>query len=374
MTKSAQTVSRRLFLRTAALGTAASGLAAPAVLAQSPIVMKMQTSWPASDIWMDFAREYVVRVEEMSGGRIKIDLLPAGAVVGAFQVLDAVNDGVIDSAHTVAAYWYGKHKGASLFGTGPVFGGTATTMLGWFYQGGGAEFYRELTQDILGLNVYGFYGFPMPAQPLGWFKGEVNTAADLDGFKYRTVGLAADLMQRLGMSVSQLPGGEIVPAMERGVIDAFEFNNPSSDLRFGSPDVAKNYYLGSYHQASECFEFTFNKDFFDDLDPDLQAILKYGVEAASTSNTALALQNYSSDLVRLQDEMGVTVHRTSQDILDAELTAWEALIPELEQDEYIKRVLDSQRAWVERVSFYELMNAPDYVLAYNHAFPGKLKA
>lgn len=373
MTDPKQTVSRRSFLRTGAVGVAASGLAAPAVLAQSPLVMKMQTSWPAADIWMDFAREYVARVEEMSGGRLKVDLLPAGSVVGAFQVLDGVNDGVIDAAHTVAAYWYGKHKGASLFGTGPVFGGTATTMLGWFYQGGGAEFYRELTQDILGLNVYGFFGFPMPAQPLGWFKGEVNTAADLDGFKYRTVGLAADLMQRLGMSVSQIPGGEIVPAMERGVIDAFEFNNPSSDLRFGAADVAKNYYLGSYHQASECFEFTFNRDFFDDLEPDLQAILKYGVEAASTSNTALALKNYSADLQRLQGEMGVTVHRTSTEILDAQLQAWSELIPELEGDEYIKRVLDSQRAWVDQVSFYELMNAPDYVLAYNHAFPDKLK-
>jgi TRAP-type mannitol/chloroaromatic compound transport system substrate-binding protein len=132
-------------------------------------------------------------------------------------------------------------------------------MLGWFYQGGGAELYRELTQDMLGLNVYGFMGFPMPAQPFGWFKTEVNTAADLQGFKYRTVGLAADLLQSMGMSVAQLPGGEIVPAMERGVIDAFEFNNPSSDLRFGAPDVAKNYYLSSYHQASESFEFLFNR-------------------------------------------------------------------------------------------------------------------
>ena len=115
--------------------------------------MKMQTSWPASDIWMDFAREYVARVEKMSGGRLKVDLLPAGAVVGAFQVMDGCNDGVIDAAHTVAVYWYGKHKAASFFGTGPVFGGSAATMLGWFYQGGGKELYRELTQDILGLNV-----------------------------------------------------------------------------------------------------------------------------------------------------------------------------------------------------------------------------
>lgn len=370
---------RRSFLKRSALagGAAAVGastLAAPAVHAQpAPIVMKMQTSWPASDIWMDFARQYTSRVEEMSSGRLKVDLLPAGAVVGAFQVMDAVHDGVIDASHTVAVYWYGKHKGASLFGTGPVWGGSAATMLGWFYQGGGAELYRELTQDIMGLNVYGFFGFPMPAQPFGWFKGQVNTVADLKGFKYRTVGLAADLLQSMGMSVAQLPGGEIVPAMERGVIDAFEFNNPSSDRRFGAQDVAKNYYLSSYHQASESFEFQFNKDFFDDLPPDLQAILKYSVEAVSTSNTALAMKEYSSDLKTLQEKDGVTVHRTSKDILDGQLKAWDALIPELEKDAFMKKCMDSQRKWVEQVTFYEIMNAPDYALAYNHYFPGRLK-
>lgn len=368
-------IDRRSFLTrgTVAAGAAATGmLAAPAVLAQAPIVMKMQTSWPASDIWMDFARQYVERVEAMSNGRLKVDLLPAGAVVGAFQVLDACHDGVLDAAHSVPVYWYGKHKGASLFGTGPVFGGSATTMLAWFNAGGGAEFYRELTQDILGLNVVGFLGFPMFAQPFGWFKQEVNTVADIQGFKYRTVGLAADLMQAMGMSVAQLPGGEIVPAMERGVIDAFEFNNPSSDLRFGAPDVAKNYYLSSYHQASESFEFLFNKDFYDDLDPDLQAILKFGVESASTANTAIAMDNYSADLQKIQNELGVTVKRTSSEILDAQLKAWDQLIVDLEQDAYMKKVLDSQRAWVERVTYYEIMNSPDYTLAYEHYFPNKL--
>jgi len=332
----------------------------------------MQTSWPASDIWMDFARQYVERVEKMSGGRLKIDLLPAGAVVAAFQVLDAVNDGVLDAAHSVPVYWYGKNKAASLFGTGPVFGGSATTMLAWFQQGGGQEFYRELTQDIMGLNVVGHLGFPMPAQPFGWFKKEVSTVADIQGFKYRTVGLAADLLQSMGMSVAQLPGGEIVPAMERGVIDAFEFNNPSSDMRFGAQDVAKNYYLSSYHQASEAFEFLFNKDMLEDLDDDLRAILEYSVEATSTANTAIALDNYSADLVKLQTENGVTVHRTSKEILAAQLDAWDKLIVDLETDPFMKRVLDSQRAWVERVVFYEIMNAPDYALAYNHYFPGKL--
>ena len=309
--RSKATASRRKFLKGGAVaaGAAAGGLAAPAVLAQSPLVIKMQTSWPAADIWMDFARQYVDRVEAMSGGRLKIDLLPAGAVVAAFQVLDACNDGVLDAAHTVPVYWYGKHKAAD----------------------------------------------------------------DLKGFKYRPVGLAADLMQRLGMSVAQLPGGEIVPAMERGVIDAFEFNNPSSDSRFGAQDVAKNYMLSSYHQASESFEFLFNKDFFDGLDDDLKAILEYGVEAASTANTAIALDNYSADLRKLQDESGVTVHRTPKEILDAQLKAWDELIPVLEEDEFMKRVMDSQRAWVDRVVFYELMNSPDLALAYDHYFPGKLK-
>jgi len=373
----AQGNSRRKFLKgglAAAAGAATGILGAPAVVtAAAPKVIKMQTSWPSSDIWMDFARQYTDRVEQMSGGRLKVDLLPAGAVVKAFQVMDAVSDGVLDAAHSVPVYWYGKNKAASLFGTGPVFGGSATTMLAWFNTGGGKELYRELTQDIMGLKVYGYLGFPMFAQPFGWFKGEVNTAADLKGFKYRTVGLAADLLQRMGMSVAQLPGGEIVPAMERGVIDAFEFNNPSSDRRFGAADVAKNYYLSSYHQASESFEFLFNKDFMDDLEPDLRAILEYGVEAASTANTAFAMDNYSKDLMELQTQEGVKVHRTSTDILDAQIKAWDQIIPELEQDDFMRRVLDSQRAWVERVTFYELMNSPDYALAYKHYFPGKLK-
>jgi len=374
MTKGkATSVSRRSFLARSALagGTAAASLAAPAVLAQSPIAVRMQTSWPASDIFMDFARQYAERVQAMSGGRLAIDLLPAGSVVGAFEVIDAVHDGRLDAAHTLPPYWYNKHKAASLFGAGPAFGGSATTMLGWFHAGGGKEFYRELTQDILGLNVYGFFGFPMPAEPLGWFKQPVSGVAQLQGLRYRTVGLAAELMEKLGMRVEQLPGAEIVSAMQRGDIDAFEFANPSSDLRFGAQDVASNYVLSSYHQSSESFEFLFNRDFFDGLGPDLKAILQYGVEAAGSANTAMALDNYSADLRRLQDG-GVTVQRTSQEILDAQLKAWDEIVADLESDEFTKRLLDSQRAWVERVVFYELMNATDLARAYEHHFPGNL--
>jgi TRAP-type mannitol/chloroaromatic compound transport system substrate-binding protein len=331
----------------------------------------MQSSWPATDIFQEQAQQYVDRVHRMSNNRIQIDLLPAGAVVGAFDVQDAVHDGALDAAHTVPVYWYGKHKGASLFGTGPVWGGNAANILAWINQGGGKEFYRELVQDILGLNVVGFFGFPMPAQPLGWFKNEITSADQLKGLKYRTVGLSADLNQAMGLSVTQLPGGEIVPAMDRGVIEAFEFNNPTSDLRFGAPDVAKNYMLGSYHQASESFEHIFNKDRFDSLDPDLQAILEIATEAASSANYWLAMDQYSKDLQAIIDA-GVNVKRTPTAVLEAQLAAWDTLIPTLEQDAFIKKVMDSQRAWTERTVFYELMNAPSYELAYNHYFPGKI--
>ena len=370
--------SRRKLLKggLAAAGGVAAGTAlmgAPYVNAQAPLVLKMQTAWGGGNIWNDFARQYVERVESMSGGRIQIDLLPAGAVVKAFQVMDAVSDGVLDIGHDVPVYWYGKNKAASLFGTGPVWGGDATNMLSWWYAGGGRELYRELTQDIMGLNVVGYFGFPMPSQPFGWFKNaDVTTVADIQGLKYRTVGLAADLLQEMGMSVAQLPGGEIVPAMERGVIDAFEFNNPSSDKDFGAQDVAKNYYLGSYHQASESFEWLFNRDMLESLDSDLQAILVHAVEAASTANTATALDRYSSDLESLQNESGVTVHRTSDEILSAQLEAWSTLIPTLEEDSFMRRVMESQKEWVERTVFYELMNQPDLELAYEHFFPNRL--
>ncbi|MBR2655288.1 TRAP transporter substrate-binding protein [Yoonia sp.] len=371
-------LSRRSFLSKGAVGgTVAAGaaLSAPAVLAQAPIQMRMQTSWPASNIWQQFAQNYADRVEAMSGGRISVDVLPAGAIVGAFQVMDACSDGILDAAHSVPPYWYGKSKASSLFGTGPVYGGDAINLLAWFNEGGGDELYRELTQDILGLNVVGRLGYPMPLQPFGWFKNEVNTLADMQGFRYRTVGLAADLLQKMGMSVAQLPGGEIVPAMERGVIDAFEFNNPTSDRQFGAQDVAKNYYLGSYHQASETIEYIFNKDFLDDLDDDLRAICMHAVEAATLKNIGFALDSYSADLQGLVDEDGVTLHTTSDEILDAQLDAWAELEAELmEEDPFMKKVLDSQRAWNERTAYYQIMNNGNasQARAYEHVFPGRL--
>jgi len=369
------TPSRRRFLKGAAVATAGAAsavIAAPHVARAQGTVLKMQGSWGAQSIFSEMAQQYADRVGAMSGGSLTIDYLPAGAVVQAFQVQDAVNDGVLDAAHTVTAYWYGKNKTASLFGTGPVFGANAAQILAWIHYGGGKDLYAELVQDILNLDLVGFFAMPMPTQPLGWFNRHIETVEDMQGLKYRTVGLATDIMQGMGLSVTQLPGGEIVPALERGVIEAFEFNNPTADREFGAQDVSKHYHMGSYHQAAEFFEIIFNKRLFESLSPEHQAILQYAAEAANTANYGLAMDRYSADLQTLINDDGVNVYRTDPSIMAAQLDSWDTVLEDLMQDQFFAKVVESQKAWSERVAFYDLMNTADYRLAYEHYFPGKL--
>jgi TRAP-type mannitol/chloroaromatic compound transport system substrate-binding protein len=362
--------SRRKFL-TGAAGAAAGGAAAvamPQISRAQTTTLKIQGSWGQADVFNEFAEDYVKRVNEMSGGRLKIDYLVSGAVVKSFQVQDAVHKGVLDGGHSVPVYWYGKNKAASLFGSGPINGSNASQTLGWIYHGGGLDLYHELVQDILGLNIVGFFAMPMPTQPLGWFSDPVESIDDLKGLKYRTVGLAADLMQELGVKVTQLPGGEIVPALERGVIDAFEYNNPTSDSRFGAQDVRKVYMMGSFHQAMEFFEIIFNKDRFEELPAEGQAILRYAAEAASSDNYWKALDLYSRDLQKLVNEHGVKLYRTPASVFDAQLEAWDTLTKRLSQDPFFKKVVDSQRAWAERVVYYEEYNIAPFKRGYEHIF------
>lgn len=361
---------RRSFLKSGAVAAAASAatLAMPNIAkAQETSVWKFQSTWPAKDIFHEYATDFVNRVNEMGGGRLKFELLAAGAVAKAFEVHDAVLSGTLDGGHGVTAYWYGKHKAYSLFGTPPAWGWHANQMLGWIKYGGGQELYDELVQKVLGLDLVGFLTGPMPTQPLGWFKSEITDAAQLAGLKYRTVGLSADLFKEMGAAVTIMGGGEIVPAMDRGLLDAAEFNNPSSDKLLGFADVSKDYMLQSYHQSAECFEVIFNKTKFDALAPDLQAIIKYAAEAASQDMSWKAMDRYSKDLAALR-EAGVRIHKTPDSVLQAQLAAWDKVIAAQSTEPFFAKVVESQKAWTKRVVATQFEIEVDQHMAYDHFF------
>jgi TRAP-type mannitol/chloroaromatic compound transport system substrate-binding protein len=364
-----QSVDRRKFLGGTALAATAlggSGLAAPA-LAQSGTTLKMQAAW-GGGIFLENAQAYVDRVNAMSGGALTIDLLPVNAVVKTSQMQDAVHRGILDGCHYVPAYWYSKSATASLFGTGPCFGWSSQEVLGWVHYGGGQELFEELMQKLQ-LNIISFFNSPMPAQPLGWFKEHITDASQMVGLKYRTVGLAADVLLEMGMSVVQLPGGEIQPAMKSGLIDAAEFNNPTSDRDFGMQDVSKHYHLASFHQSQEFFEVTFNRELYESLPAEQQAILRYASEAENSNFYWHNTKRYAEDLVTLETEQGVNVYRTPDSVMKAQLEAWDVVIDRLSaEDEFFAKVIDSQKAYAKEVMNYLNLNQPDYRLAYNHHF------
>src|SRR6516165_8133946 len=254
---------RRNFLKTAAAAATASAVAAPNVVsAQGVTNMRWQSTWPSKDIFHEFAQDYAKKVNDMSGGDLKIDVLPAGAVVPPFGLLDAVSKGTLDGGHGALVYHYGKQTALALWGSGPAYAMDASMLLAWHKYGGGKELLAKLYSSI-GANVVSFPYAPLYTQPLGWFEKPVTGPDDFKGIKYRTVGISIDLFTAMGAAVNALPGGEIVSAMDRGLLDAAEFNNATSDRVLGFADVSKVCMLQSYHQNAEQLEITFNKTKYD---------------------------------------------------------------------------------------------------------------
>ncbi len=372
--KGIKTPSRRKFFKAAAAtgAVAAATLAMPSI-AKAATTLKVQAAW-GGGIFLENAQAYVKRVNDMAGGSLKIDLLPVNSVVKTSQMQDAVHRGVLDGAHYVPAYWYSKSPAASLFGTGPCWGWSAQELLGWIQYGGGMQLFNKL-MGTLGLNLVSFFNSPMPAQPLGWFKEQIKQSSQMKGLKYRTVGLAADVLGEMGMSVVQLPGGEIQPAMKSGLIDAAEFNNPTSDSDFGMQDVSKHYHLASFHQSQEAFEVTFNKKKFSGLAPELQKILEYASEAENSNFFWHNTLRYADDLVKLKNKLGVNVYRTPDSIMADQLKAWDVITDKFSKaDPFFKEVVDSQKKYAKKVMAYLLLNQPDYGLAYRHHFGEPTKA
>src|ERR671912_1041954 len=316
-------ISRRNVLKAAVAAGGVAALGFPMVVkAQGPTTMRWQSTWPQKDIFHEFALDFARKVNDTTGGDLKIEVLPAGAVVPAFQLLDAVSKGTLDGGHGVVVYHYGRQTALALWGSGPSYGMDANTMLAWHKYGGGKDLLEKLYKSI-GANVVSFLYGPMPTQPLGWFKKPVTRADDIKGLKFRTVGLSIDVFTGLGAAVNALPGGEIVPAMDRGLLDAAEFNNASSDRILGFPDVSKVCMLQSFHQNAETFEISFNKTKFDALPAKMKAIIENAVEAASQDMAWKAIDRYSTDYIEMQTKQNVKFYRTPTAILQQQLTAYD---------------------------------------------------
>ena len=366
-------VSRRKFLTTAAVGTAGAAAAGFPMIssAQSPINMRWQSTWPAKDIFHEFALDYAKKVNDMSGGELKIEVLPAGAVVPAFGLLEAVSKGTLDGGHGVLGYHYGKQNALAIWNTGPAFGMDANMVLAWHKYGGGKELLAKLYNSI-GANVESFIYGPMPTQPLGWFKKPITKAEDFKGLKYRTNGLAIDMFTAMGAAVNALPGGEIVPAMDRGLLDGAEFNNASSDRLLGFPDVSKVCMLQSFHQSAETFEIMFNKAKYDALPAKLKATIATATEAASADMQWKALDRYSKDYIELQTKDKVKFYKTPDAILQAQLKLWDEIVAKKSaENPLFKEIIESQRVFAERVVKWESDTLVNRRMAVNHFFGAK---
>jgi TRAP-type mannitol/chloroaromatic compound transport system substrate-binding protein len=366
MTTQDKTSTRRRFLKVAAAGAAAT-VAAPAIVsAQGPISMRWQSTWPSKDIFHEYALDYAKKVNDMTGGDLKIEVLPAGAVVPAFGLLDAVSKGVLDGGHGVLVYHYGKQTALALWGSGPGFGMDALMLLSWHKYGGGKELLAKLYESV-GANVVSFPYGPMPTQPLGWFKKPITKAEDMKGLKYRTVGISIDVFTAMGAAVNALPGGEIVSAMDRGLLDAAEFNNASSDRALGFADVSKVCMLQSYHQNAEQFEITFNKTKYDGLPEKMRAIISNAVEAASADMSMKAIDRYSKDYVELQTKDNVKFYKTPDAILKQQLEIYDEVVKKKSaENPLFKEILQSQLAFAERTTRWEQDTVVSRKMAFDH--------
>jgi TRAP-type mannitol/chloroaromatic compound transport system substrate-binding protein len=366
--------SRRGFLSKAAAGTA-TALAFPTIAsAQGTTQLRFQSTWPAKDIFHEYALDFAKKVNDMTGGELKIEVLPAGSVVPAFGLLDAVSKGTLDGGHGVMGYNYGKQSAIALWTSGPAFGMDANMVLAWHKYGGGKELLVKL-YDSIGANVVSYLTGPMPTQPLGWFKKPITKSTDLKGLKFRTNGLAIDLFTAMGAAVNALPGGEIVPAMDRGLLDGAEFNNATSDRLLGFPDVSKVCMLQSFHQSSEQFEIMFNKTKFNALPAKMRAIIDNAVEASSADMSWKAVNRYSTDYRELQSKDGVKFYKTPDTLLQEQLNVWDQVVAKKgEGNALFKEVEASMRTFAERAVKWDMDTNNPRRMAYNHYFGKKQPA
>ena len=333
---------------------------------------RMQSTWPAGFFYHYWAKELAESIEKLSGGRLVIEVLPAGTIVGAFDVLDAVHDGVLDMGHSWVAYWAGREPAAMLFASAPggPFGMDNLDFVTWLYHGGGFELLQEMFVDEMGMNIKSFPVNVLPPEPFGWFERPMRSLADLEGVKMREVGLTAAVYREMGIGVIMLPGGEIVSAMELGTIDAAAFTCPTADMGLGLMDVAKYYHAPGMHRPTGTLELLINKDRWNELPADLQAIVKVATKESLLHSWMLNLYANVGDMETLKDVYGVTLVDTPDEVLGKILEVWDQVAAEYAAEcAFFARVLQSQKNFAGEVVPFRLGFWAPYEFAARHYWP-----
>jgi TRAP-type mannitol/chloroaromatic compound transport system substrate-binding protein len=320
--------------------------------------LKIQTAVPSSSIYFKLIERMGARVDAMSAGRLKVEVLPAGAVVGAFEILDAVNKNIVNGGFAWTHYWSGKHPAGLLFSAptaGLGVGLDQTSVMSWIYDGGGDELYQKYFTEILKFRVKGFLCMPMGPEPYGWFSKPVTSVEDMKKMKFRSPpGIPAESFKVVGIPTVSMPGGEIVPSAQRGVIDAAEWISPADDAALGLNTVWKHYYIQGLHQAISIGDIYVNLDWWDKLPKDLQAIFQGGIMSLISDTMNWNVSQNSKALKKFVTEDKVIVHDTPADYYPAYMAAAQQVIEKYaQQDPFFKQVLQSMVDWANLTVPYQ---------------------
>ena len=348
---------RRIALTLVALAFAITCIGAAPASAEN-YTLKIQTAVPSASIYYKLIERMAGRIDTMSSGRLKIEVLPAGAVVGAFEILDAVDQGIVNGGFAWTHYWSGKHPAGLLFSAptaGLGMGLDQLSTVSWIYDGGGDKLYQKYFTEVLGMNIKGFICMPMGPEPFGWFRDPINSVEDLKKTKFRAPpGIPSESLVLIGIPAVSMPGGEIVPSAQRGVIDAAEWISPADDRNLGLSSVWKNYYLQGLHQAVSIGDIYINLDWWNKLPKDLQAIFQAGIMTCIADSYNWNVSQNSAALKELVTQQNVVVHDTPADYYEAYMAATQKILDKYaQQDAFFKEVLTSMQEWAKLTVPYE---------------------
>lgn len=337
--------------------------APPAVPEEEVFEWKMQSTFGLGSWDYLCGKRVVDRIVEMSEGRLKIEYLAPGTIVAAFEQLEAVDKGVLDAGQSWSGYWVGKDSAFTLFAScaGGPFGMDTFDHMGWMFFGGGYDLFRELYAEIGYKNVVPFIVKGEFPEPLGWFPKPLTRYEDLAGYKMRVAGLAAEVFKEAGVSVVTVSGAEILPLLEKGVIDASEYSDPHSDMLLGIADVLKYYHAPGVHQPTGYVEILINRQKWEELPPDLQNIVELACHELLLKNTVEEYILGQEALETLKKDYGVTVVESPDEILVKLLAAWDTVAArECAKNPHFAKIYESQEEYASKIVPYRRLFFKDY--------------